>query len=164
MTSRKEKRRGARRCGSAQIELALVLLLLCLLLVVFIDFGRMLLVYNAVANAARAGVRYAMVNGNGQYTRPGLGPADNPPEVVAVIKNFVSSGMLRTSSFATSCTPSGDSRICVTYPGGTFNCSGALNAPGCPVDVTVVYRYDLLLNYFPLNVRLGSRSRGVITY
>jgi len=64
MTSRKEKRRGARRCGSAQIELALVLLLLCLLLVVFIDFGRMLLVYNAVANAARAGVRWSTGTGS----------------------------------------------------------------------------------------------------
>jgi Flp pilus assembly protein TadG len=151
MTTRKRSGTRARRRGAAQVEAALVLVLLCLLLVSLVEFGRMLLVYNAVANAARAGVRYAIVNGNGLGTKPPLGP----PEVAAVVKTWASTGMLDKNAFALSCTPGSNSRICVAY---------ACNAPGCAVDVTVVYRYNPLWSYFPLSVPLGSTSRGVITY
>ena len=151
MTTRTRSGRSARRHGAAQVEVTMVLVLLCLLLMSLVEFGRMLLVYNAVANAARAGVRYAIVNGDGLGTKTPLGP----PEVAALVRNVASSGMLDKNAFALSCTPGSNSRICVAY---------ACNAPGCAVDVTVVYRYNPLLSYFPLSVPLGSTSRGVITY
>ncbi len=110
----------------------------------------MALVYTTVANAARAGARYAIVHG---ATRTGTGvdgpsgPAQNPPEVLTVVRNFASAGLLSTGSLI----------ITVSYP-------GASNAPGQPVSVTVVYPYDPLTSYFPLRVRLGSMSQGVIAF
>ncbi len=60
-TLRSRKVRGH---GASLIEFALVALLLCLLLLVFVDLGRLFLVYNSVANCSRAGVRYAIVHGS----------------------------------------------------------------------------------------------------
>ena len=110
----------------------------------------MALVYTTIANAARAGARYSIVHG-GTRTGSGVdgpsGPAQNPAQVVTVIKNFASAGLLTTSNLI----------ITVNYP-------GASNAPGQLVSVTVIYPYDPLTTYFPLRVRLGSMSQGVIAF
>ena len=75
------------------------------------------------------------------------GPAQNPSQVLTVIKNFASAGLLTTASLII-----------------TVNYAGASNAPGQPVSVTVIYPYDPLTAYFPLRVRLGSVSQGVIAF
>ena len=110
----------------------------------------MALVYTTVANAARAGARYSIVHG-GTRTGSGVdgpsGPAPNPAEVVTVIKNFASGGLLTTGNLI----------IAVNYP-------GASNAPGQQVSVSVIYPYDPLTTYFPLRVRLCSVSQGVIAF
>ncbi len=61
--------------GAALVEFGLVALLFFMLLVVFIDLGMMFLVYNSVANAARAGVRYAIVNGDRGNADPCASPS-----------------------------------------------------------------------------------------
>ena len=72
-----------------------------ILLLSIVEISRMALVYTTVANAARAGARYAIVHG---ATRTGSGvdgpsgPAQNPPQVVTVVKNFASAGLLSTGS------------------------------------------------------------------
>ena len=50
--------------GAAMVEMALVLPILILLFLGMVDFGRALVLYNNLANAAREGARYgsAMVN------------------------------------------------------------------------------------------------------
>lgn len=129
--------------GAGMIEFAVVALLCTLLLLAFVEFGRMLLVYNAVANAAREGVRYATVNGNGGGTRAG----STVEEVESVVRNFAATSPLNRDALS----------ITVTYPDGS-------NSAGARVDVTVVYPYDPIVGYFPLQVNLASTSRGVITY
>ena len=132
------------------MEFALVALLTVLLLLGIIEISRMALVYTTVANAARAGARYASVHGSrrtGSGTYGPSGPGSNPPEVVAMVKNFASAGLLNTSSLV----------VTVSYP-------GASNDPGQMVTVQVVYPYDPLTSYFPLRVRLGSISQGVIVF
>jgi Flp pilus assembly protein TadG len=132
------------------VEFALVAVLTLILLLSIVEISRMALVYTTVANAARAGARYAIVHG---ATRTGSGvdgpsgPATNPPEVVTVVQNFASAGLLSTGNLV----------ITVSYP-------GASNAPGQLVSVTVVYPYDPLTTYFPLRVRLGSMSQGVVAF
>ena len=136
--------------GQALVEFSLVAFLSVMMLLSVVEISRVALVYTTVANAARAGARYAIVHGN-MRTGSGVdgpsGPAQNPPQVITVVKNFASAGLLSINAL----------EITVNYP-------GASNAPGQPVAVTIVYPYDPLTSYFPLRVRLGSTSQGVITF
>ena len=138
-------------CGQALVEFSIVSLMLCLLVFAVIEMGRMVLVYATVANAARVGARYATVHGSSRSSGAGSanasGPAANPAQVVTVVKNFASAGLLTTSRLT----------IDVTYP-------GASNLPGQRVDVKVVYPYDPLTTWLPFHVRLGSTSEGVIVF
>jgi hypothetical protein len=141
--------RGQTR-GQTMVEFSVVAFLLCLLLLAVIEIGRMVLVYTTVANAARAGARYAIVHG-GSRTGAGVdgpsGPGANPAQVVSVVKNFASAGLLSGALLI----------ITIAYPSGS-------NAPGQTVNVTVTYPYDPLTTWFPFRVRLGTTTQGVITY
>jgi hypothetical protein len=132
------------------VEFTLVALLCLLLLLSIVEISRMALIYTTVANAARAGARYSIVHG-GTRTGAGVdgpsGPGANPPQVLTVIRNFASAGLLTTGNLV----------IAVSYP-------GASNAPGQLVSVSVIYPYDPLTTYFPFRVPLGSMSQGVIAF
>jgi len=136
--------------GQTLVEFSLVAFLCMVLLLSVVEISRMALVYTTVANAARAGSRYSIVHG-GTRTGSGVdgpsGPAQNPAQVLTVIKNFASAGLLTTGNLV----------IAVSYP-------GASNAPGQLVSVSVIYPYDPLTTYFPFRVRLGSMSQGVIAF
>jgi Flp pilus assembly protein TadG len=142
--------RKARERGANLIEFALVALLLCLLLLVFVDFGRMLLVYNSVANAARAGVRYAIVHGANRTGGGADGTSDctDHTEVDKVVKNFANSAPLYRTRLT----------VTVEYLDGCSNAVGSL------VQVTADYPYDPLLGYFPLSFTLRGRSQGRIAF
>ncbi len=141
----------AGRRGQVIVEFSLVTLLTVIMLLFIVEMGRMVLVYTTVANAARAGLRYAMVHGStravGSTVNSASGPASNPAQVVTVVTNFAGAGLLTTSLLV----------INVTYP-------NASNAPGQPVNVSVVYPYDPLVTYFTNSLRLGSAAQGVIVY
>jgi hypothetical protein len=113
--------------------------------------GRMLLVYTAVANAARAGLRYAIVHGStraaGSTMNSASGPGNNPAQVLTVVSDFAGSGLLTTSLLV----------VNVTYPGGS-------NAPGQNVTISVVYPYNPLTTYFSKTLRLGSATQGIIVF
>jgi Flp pilus assembly protein TadG len=121
------------------------------MLLLVVETGRMLLVYTTVANAARAGLRYAIVHGNSRSTGATVdsasGPGNNPTQVVTVVKNFASGGLLSTSLLV----------VTVTYPGGS-------NAPGQYVTVSAVYPYNPLITYFSKTLRLGSATQGIIVF
>jgi Flp pilus assembly protein TadG len=137
--------------GQSLVEFTIVCFMLCILMLAVVETGRMVLVYATVANAARAGARYAVVHGSSRPAGSGVssasGPSDNPAQVVTVVKNSASAGLL---------TP-GRLIITVAYP-------GASNAPGQMVSVTVVYPYDPFTAYLPFRVRLGSTTQGVIAF
>ena len=136
--------------GQGIVEFSIVCVITLFLLFTVIEVSRMVLVYVTLAHAARAGVRYACVHGSdrtGTGATGPSGPADNPPQVVALVENFAGIGPLNTSSLI----------ITVTYPGGA-------NTPGQNVIVKVVYPYDAWITYFPIHPRLGSISQGVIAF
>jgi Flp pilus assembly protein TadG len=139
------------RSGQTLVEFALMAFLTTMALLAVVETGRMVLVYTAIANAAREGVRYATVHGSTRATGAtqdsASGPSSNPAQVITVINNFAGTGPLTTSRLV----------INVTYPGSS-------NAPGQTVNVSVVYPYDPLITYFPSTVRLGSASQGIIQY
>jgi Flp pilus assembly protein TadG len=144
------RRRCCGRGGQTLVEFSLVTFLTIILLLAVVEISRMVLVYTTVANAARAGARYAVVHGSdrtGGGADGPSGPGNNPAEVVTVIKDFASAGLLTTSNLI----------VTVSYPGGS-------NLPGQLLSVTVIYPYDPFTSYFPLRVRLGSVTQGVILY
>jgi len=143
-------RRRERQRGSSLIEFSTVALVLIMFLFSIVEMYRMLLVISALADSARAGVRYAIVHG-----------ANNPPvtPVSTVVSNMASTGILNTSrlniNVAYSACDSDPGSGCATSP---------FKAPGSKVSISVSYPYDPFTTYFPLSVNLGSSSQGVITY
>ena len=140
--------RWRRDDGATMVEFTFVVFMLVMILLSIVEMGRMILVYTTVANAARAGARYAIVHG-GDLSSGASGPGSNPPAVVTVVDDFASAGLLNTSNL----------QVNVTYPSG-------LNTAGSPVTVTTAYVYDPLVSYFDsaLSVTLRSTSEGVITF
>jgi Flp pilus assembly protein TadG len=138
--------------GSTLVEFSLVAFMLIIVILGVVEMGRLVLVYTTIANSARAGARYAIVHGHDRAAGSGAdgesGPGNNPAQVLTVVKNFGSAGLLHLS----------DSNITVTY--------SPSNTVGSTVTVKVVYTYDPLVSFFNnlLNVNLGSTSQGVITY
>jgi Flp pilus assembly protein TadG len=153
--------RGVRRWGMDQgstlVEFSLIAFMFIIVLVGIVEMGRMVLVYTTVANAARAGARYAIVHGGdrtgGGYDGPS-GPGSTT-QVETVVKNFASAGLLNTANLG----------ITVAYP-GTPPPGVAKNSAGLPVTVTVTYPYDPLVRYFNalLATTMGSTSEGYITF
>lgn len=131
------------RKGAGLIEFALAVFFCLMLLMAFIEFGRMMLVYNTIANAAREGARFAAVNGDAG----GLRSAGTTQDVVNEVRRFSRTGPLDPNRLT----------VTVVYPDGA-------NSTGRRVDVTVTYPYDPLIGYFPLGVNLSSTSRSVITF
>jgi Flp pilus assembly protein TadG len=152
MIARLSARRVKHTEGSTLVEFGLVSLLLVIVILGIVEMGRMVLVYTAIANAARAGARYASVHGHDRSGGSGAdgesGPGNNPNQVLTVVKNFASTGLVSLSN----------SNITVSY--------SPSNTPGSIVTVKVVYTYSPLVAYFNglLTVKLGSTSQGVITF
>ena len=140
-----------RRAGQGLVEFSLVAVMLVLMLLFIVEISRMVLVYTTVANAARAGMRYAIVHGSSRATgltvNSASGPGADPAQVLTVVNNFASAGPLRRGLLV----------VHATYPGSS-------NAPGQIVVVTAVYPYDPLTTYFYKSLRLGSTSQGVIVF
>lgn len=151
MSSRPSVKRSRNDGGQSLLEFALVAVGLVMLLFGAVEMCRMALAYTTVANAAKAGARYATVNGVDSSTPSG--PSSDPSNVVAVIQNFAAVGGLTPSNLTV--------RVNYYSAGGV---SPTCNEPGCWVQVSVSYLYKPLTNYFPLAVNLASTSEGVITF
>lgn len=139
--------------GSALIEFSLISVALVLLLMGVVEVSRMVLVYTTIANAARAGERYAIVHG-GFRTGSGVNGPSGPgsyTQVQTVVKNFASAGLITTTDPPLV--------INVTYPDGT-------NSVGSRISVAVTYRYDPIVSFFNslLGVTIGSSSEGIIVF
>jgi len=140
--------------GSTLIEFSLVAFMFIIVLASVVEMGRMVLVYTTVANAARAGARYAIVHG-GDRTGSGVDGPSGPgspctcTQITTVVTNFASAGLVDTTRLT----------VTVGYPNGS-------NAAGKAVTVTVSYPYDALIPYFStlLNITMGSTSEGIITF
>ena len=143
-----------RECGSSSVEFSLIAVMFVMLLLGVIEMGRMILVYTTIAQAAKAGARYAIVHGGFRTGTGASGPSGpgNTTQIETVVQNFASAGSVDTANPPLT--------TAVTYPiCGT-------NQPGCPVQVTVTYAFTPMLGYFNsmLSMTLSSTSEGVITF
>lgn len=139
MIGRLRKRLAGDR-GSSLVEFAVTVFLLVMVILAVVEFSRMVSIYTDLADAARAGVRYAIVHG--------VDNAASDSAIEGVVASYAI-GWLDTSQLA--------SNVTVSYPNGTKNV-------GDPVQVTVRYAYDPFSTYFPLSVTLSSTSEGTIAF
>jgi Flp pilus assembly protein TadG len=131
---------AGKRRGATLIEFSLVCLVLMALIFGSIEMDRLLLVYTAMANSARAGVRYAAVHGVFNPT--------SISNVQQVVKNLASTGILDPSRMT----------IAVSYQDTTKRI-------GSSVSVSVQYPYDPFTFFFPLGgITLRSTSQGTIAF
>jgi Flp pilus assembly protein TadG len=143
-------RRRNTSAGSTLVEFALCIFLLMIVLLSIVEMSRMMLVYTAVSNAARAAARYAIVHGSSR-TGGGVdgpsGPGTDPPQVVLVATNFARASLIDPARLT----------VTVNYTGG--------NSVGNSVQVGVSYSYDPFIGLIPLaNIPLSNVSRGVIVF
>jgi Flp pilus assembly protein TadG len=143
-------RRRYTSAGSTLVEFSLCIFLLMIVLLSIVEMSRMVLVYTAVSNAARAAARYAIVHGSSR-TGGGVdgpsGPGANPPQVVQVATNFARASLIDPSRLT----------VTVAYTGG--------NNVGNSVQVGVSYSYDPFIGLIPVgNIPLSNVSRGVIVF
>jgi Flp pilus assembly protein TadG len=137
--------------GQSLVEFSLVALLSVMLLFGAFEMCRMVLVYTTIANAARAGERYAIVNGSDVTATPPTTAIQN------VVKGYLSTGTVNTSGVSPSVTYCSDPTC-----GTTGN---SYNVPGNSVQVSVTYPYDPWVGFFPWGtINLTSTAQGVITY
>lgn len=153
MNLRSVKRALADSRGQNLIEFGLSALMLILLIFGVFEVSRVLFVYTTVADAAKAGVRYAIVRGE-----------DAPATVSQIqteVQDYLSAAPMNTAIPPVS--------INVCYGGATITkgvCSGGSNAKGSTVTVSVVYPYDPWVGYYSKFsiINISSTSEGVITW
>ena len=142
-------RTGLHDCrGQALVEFAVCSVLLLALIFAVVEFGRMMLCYTTIANAARIGTRYAIVHGSD------FSSSDQTSAITTAVKGFLKAGTVRCTNCVT-----------VNYPDPVGTLTSGCTKPGCRVTVAVTYPYDPLVTYFPLGtITLTSSSEGVITW
>jgi Flp pilus assembly protein TadG len=128
-------RHPANRNGQAQTEFALVLPLLLLLIFGIIELGRVVFIYNSLADAARQGARVAAVNQRDTGSGSKCDPQDPSSwTIVACIRKTAVSFDLTYSP------NSQNSNIQIQYTGSS--CAKRLITPSCLAVITVSYPYQ----------------------
>lgn len=143
-------RRLQREEGQAQVEFALSIMVV--LFVVFFAWELLMAMYTAsvMADAAKEGVRYAIVHGSNSSLCSGPNPsnpcASDPAgaEVVNTVKTYAKASLHNTSAIT----------VTVTYPDGN-------NDPPSRVAVTVTYSYVPYIN-LPFTPTLTTKAAGRI--
>lgn len=129
---------GSKRWGATLVETALVLLPLLMFIFGIFEYGRLLMDWNLLNNAAREGCRYALANN----TDPTIST-----DVQTVVTNYMAGRAASFSSFT------------VTVTGTHAGVSTPVNnlQPGDPITVTVSGTYPLM-NIIPLVSPLTALS------
>ncbi|MGH9775086.1 MAG: TadE/TadG family type IV pilus assembly protein [Candidatus Acidiferrales bacterium] len=141
--NKREVPRAPGERGGTLIEFALVLTVLFMFMFGIIDLSRALYAYHFVGDAAREGVRFAMVRGSSCKSYPSACPA-SAADVQNSVKN-VPEGIDPTAvTVTTTWTPN--------------------NNPGSVVNVKVQYSFKFILPFLPKSVlTMTSASQSVIS-
>ncbi|SFS18281.1 Flp pilus assembly protein TadG [Granulicella pectinivorans] len=147
--------------GSSLIEFAFSLTILLLCIIGILDCSRLLYLNHYVGNAARDGVRYAMVRGS---TWSGTSCASTSTFKCAATSANVTSYVIASSP---SVMPTGSVQVTTTWPGtsasgGSCDTSSGANSPRCSVQVTVSYPFKFLIPFIP-STSLTVKSSSILT-
>ncbi len=148
--------------GQALVEFALSVLFVMLLILAFLEMIVLLYTYTVLADAAKEGVRYAVVHGTGvgkaNCSGPGGGSAGGgsvtctdsaASNVVTAVKNYAAASFHDSSAIANGVT--------VTYQ------DSSSAAPG-RVRVTVAYPYQPFFGLGWPSVTVNAAAEGCIVF
>lgn len=155
-------RRGARgERGQAIVEFILVAIFILILFISIIQMILLMYAYTTLADAAKEGVRYAIVHGTGNTTCSGPGnpsmtptPVCNPggaTNVQTAVINFAGLSFQNVSA----------ADVNVDYNPQNANGS-ACSSPGCLVRVTVSHTYSPLFGLGWPSFNLNAAADGRI--
>ena len=155
------KRRSCER-GQAAVEFALTVVLVFFFIIAIIELIMFVYTYNVVAEAAKEGVRYAIVHGAGN-TSPS-GPTC-PANCAAITGNAGSGGVVKTyAQFSFHDTSGTNMTVTADYNPAGGNGASACNKAPCLVRVSVAYPYR---PFFGLNwptVTVFAAAQGRIVF
>jgi hypothetical protein len=160
------------------------LLVIIFVFIVFVSMVQMILLmhaYNTLADAAKEGVRYAMVHGTGLGTTYCSGPGtvsgatpsvkctdSTGTNVVTDITYFSAVSFQSISTTNNQCSTPGANSINVCYDPGNANTNNsnfgtACSQPGCLVRVTVSHTYTPFFGLGWPKFTLNAAADGIIT-
>lgn len=168
MTRRpRQKRVKARTAGQAAVEFMFVAIFLMILTISMIELIMLIYAYSVLADAAKEGVRYAIVHGNTGGIPSGptcpCSDIDGPPAPSGTVPGYGSGfGVVRTyAQYSLHDVTSSQMTVTVTYP-DTANAPA--NKPPNRVRVEVSYPYDAFFGLGWPSLTLNAAAEGRITY
>ena len=168
-----------RQSGQAMVEFMLVVIFVFLLFVAAMQMILLLYAYNTLADAAKEGVRYAIVHGTQNTVCSGPGdpitnlntpcPDPNGDNVAGVVANFAGLSFQSVAATNNQCSPSLGSNISevdVCYDPNSINSNSSFkaqcSAPGCLVRVQVIHTYRPFFGLGWPSVKLSAAADGWI--
>ena len=149
------------QAGQAMVEFMLVTVFLLILFVSILQMILLLHAYNTLADAAKEGIRYAVVHGTGNTNCVGPGLPSATPPVTCSGSPYVSVQTVVTNFAGVSFQSVSTGNVTVDYNPNGANGS-ACNVPGCLVRVTVSYPYQPLFGLSWPSVTLNAAADGRI--
>jgi Flp pilus assembly protein TadG len=144
------------QCGQAAVEFALTIGILVFLLVGMLELTMFVYTYSVLADAAKEGVRYAIVHG---ASVSGLTSGDTSSTPWPTCQTKATGSLLTTvQTFAVASLHSASTmNIYACYPDGS-------NKPGSAVQVSVSYLYQPLFGLGWPKVTVSANSAGRIMF
>jgi hypothetical protein len=143
--------------GQAQVEFVLTILFVLLLIFGIIELIMLVYTYTTLADAAKEGVRYAIVHGADLDSTASVGPgcSGSPcPPIDSVVKNWAQASLHDTSTMA----------VNVDYNPGGANGPIPCNKGLCAVRVTVTYPYQPFFGLGWPTVTVNAAAEGRVVY
>jgi len=149
-------KRSSRRaeCGQALVEFTLTVIFLMILMVSVIELLGFIYTYTVIANAAKEGVRYAIVHGCNNATpsgpTTGIAPCNSPTAVLNRVKDFAGFSLHDVSGL-------NSTNITISYPDGN-------SKAGSQVAVSISYPYRSLFGLQWPSFTVRSHAAGRIVF
>lgn len=171
---RRHRKLRGKQSGQAMVEFMAVIIVVFMVFVCMLQMILLMHAYNTLADAAKEGVRYAVVHGTGLgsgCSGPGsvnLTPAVACSDTTSNCANHCDSVVDRVTSFAfVSFQGVASSSVTVSYDPGNANTNnpnfGAqCSQPGCLVRVTVRHTYNPFFGLPWPNFNLNAAADGII--
>ena len=160
-------RLNTRTEGQAAVEFMLVVVFIMLLVVAMTEVVMLIYAYSVIADAAKEGIRYAIVHGNTGSLPSGptcpCADIDGPPAPSGTVPGYGSGyGVVRTyAQYSLHDVSGGAMTVNVTYPDTT---NAPANKPPNRVRVEVNYPYAPLFGLGWPTVTLYAAAEGRIMY
>jgi len=147
------------------VEFALVITFVFLVFASALQMIILMSAYNTVADAAKEGVRYAIVHGSGNTNCSGPGnPIANPVVTCPDLSPYVNVQQAVVNFAAVSFQNVTTNDVTVDYDPNTANTSSTFgapcSAPGCIVKVTVAHTYTPFFGLNWPNITLRAAASG----